>query len=181
MLPIVLHKPEQWNEKTEEFIPGKDINIQLEHSLVSLRKWEAKYHKPFLSREAKTFEETLDYIKFMTITQNVPDEMYLYLSEDNIKKINEYMEDPMTATWFNTHDEKGKMNGEQVTAELIYWWMIALNIPDKFEKWHLNQLMTLIKVCNIKNQPAKKMNTREVMSRNAALNEARRKRLNSKG
>lgn len=180
MLRITIPAVEQWDEAKQEFIYTKEQTLSLEHSLVSLSKWESKWCKPFLTKQEKTFEETLDYIKCMTLTQNVDPEVYNYLTNENIKEINEYIGAPMTATYFS--DEKtSKTSREQVTAELIYYWMIAFNIPFECQKWHLNRLLTLIKVCNIKNQPPKKRSKKDIMSRNAALNAARRKRLNTKG
>ena len=180
MLRITIPAVEQWDEAKQEFIYTKEQTLSLEHSLVSISKWESKWCKPFLTKQEKTFEETLDYIKCMTLTQNVDPEVYNYLTNGNIKEINEYIEAPMTATYFS--DEKtSKISREQVTAELIYYWMIALNIPFECQKWHLNRLLTLIKVCNIKNQPPKKRSKKDIMSRNAALNAARRKQLNTKG
>lgn len=180
MLRITIPAVEQWDEQKQEFITTKEQTLSLEHSLVSLSKWESKWCKAFLTKDNKTSEETLDYIKFMTLTQNVDSEVYNYLTNGNISEINEYIEAPMTATYFS--DEKtSKTSREQITAELIYYWMIALNIPFECQKWHLNRLLTLIKVCNIKNQPPKKRSKKDIMSRNAALNEARRKQLNTKG
>lgn len=180
MLRITIPAVEQWDEAKQEFIYTKEQTLSLEHSLVSLSKWESKWCKAFLTKQEKTFEETLDYIKCMTLTQNVDPEVYNYLTNENIKEINEYIGAPMTATYFS--DEKtSKTSREQVTAELIYYWMIALNIPFECQKWHLNRLLTLIKVCNIKNQPPKKRSKKDIMSRNAALNAARRKQLNTKG
>lgn len=180
MLRITIPAVEQWDEQKQEFITTKEQTLSLEHSLVSLSKWESKWCKAFLTKDNKTSEETLDYIKFMTLTQNVDSEVYNYLTNGNISEINEYIEAPMTATYFS--DEKtGKTSREQITAELIYYWMIALNIPFECQKWHLNRLLTLIKVCNIKNQPPKKRSKKDIMSRNAALNAARRKQLNTKG
>ena len=180
MLQITIPAVELWDERKQEFVITKEQTLQLEHSLVSISKWESKWCKPFLTKQEKTFEETLDYIKCMTITQNVDPEVYNYLTNENIKEINEYIEAPMTATYFS--DEKtNKTSREQVTAELIYYWMIALNIPFECQNWHLNRLLTLIKVCSIKNQPPKKRSRKEIMSRNAALNAARRKQLNTKG
>ena len=175
---------EQWDEIKEEFIPPKFQTIQLEHSLVSLSKWEAKWHKPFLSKTDKTPEETEDYVRCMTLTQNVDPEIYKHLSAENIRSVNEYIKDPMTATWFSEDKtkSKGKKNsGEQITAELIYYWMIAYNIPSEYQKWHLNRLLTLIRICGIKNAPPKKMSKGEVMRNNAALNAARRAKMHSKG
>lgn len=180
MLQIVIPGQEFWDEQKQEFINTKEQVLQLEHSLISLSKWEAKWCKVFLSKQEKTQEETIDYIKCMTITPNVDPEVYNHLTRENIKEIEDYIAAPMTATYFSS-DNAGKSSREQVTSELIYYWMIALNIPFECQKWHLNRLLTLIKVCNIKNQPPKKMSKREIMSRNAALNAARRQQLNTKG
>ena len=180
MLEIIIPATEQWDEKNQEFITSKEQILRLEHSLVSLSKWESKWCKPFLSRENKTMEETIDYIKCMTLTQNVDDHVYNLLTIDNIKKVNEYISAPMTATTFSDSNKKGG-GREIITSEIIYYWMISLNIPFECQKWHLNRLLTLIKVCSIKQQPPKKMSKRDVMSRNAALNAARRKQMNTKG
>lgn len=171
---------ESWNEETGEFIPPKEVILQLEHSLVSLSKWESKWCKPFLSNVEKTEEEVLDYIRFMTLTQNVDPEVYNHLTQENVSKINEYINAPMTATTFSDN-KQGKGGREIITAELIYYWMVALNIPFECQKWHLNRLITLVRVCNIKNEPPKKMSKRDIMSRNASLNAARRKQLNTRG
>ncbi len=183
MLEITLPELEQWDEKKEEFVTFKKaLTLQFEHSLVSLSKWESKYCKPFLGKREKTDEEILDYIKFMTLTQNVKDDTYKRLvnTPGVVEKINNYINAPMTATTF-VEENTGKSSSEQITAELIYFWMISLNIPVEFQKWHLNKLLTLIRVCNIKNQPPKKMKPQDVNARNAALNAARKKKLNTKG
>lgn len=172
--------PEGWDEKRQEFVEPKTQTLQLEHSLVSLRKWESKWCKAFLSKKEKTLEETVDYIKCMTLTQNVNPETYNYLTKKHIDQINEYISAPMTATYFYEEKTSGQKQ-ETVTAELIYYWMIALQIPFECQKWHLNQLMALIKVCNIKNSPPKKMSRQAMASRNAALNEARRKQWGTNG
>lgn len=172
--------PEGWDAEKEEFVAPQTKVLQLEHSLVSLSKWESKWHKPFLAKNNKTLEETIDYIKCMTITQNVNPNVYEHLTKQNMDMIGEYIDDSMTATFF-TEEKMRRTNSEIITSELIYYWMIALNIPFECQKWHLNRLLTLIKVCNIKNQPPRKMSTRDRLSRNAALNEARRKKFNSKG
>lgn len=180
MLQIIIPSIEMWDEVEEKFVYTKEQKLSLEHSLVSLSKWESKWCKPFLSKEAKTVEETIDYIRCMTITQNVNPEIYRYITNDNIKEVNKYIEAPMTATTIN--EPKGNsVNREQITAELIYYWMIALNIPFECQKWHLNKLLTLIRVCNIKNRPPKKMSKSQLMSRNTALNAARKRQLNTKG
>ena len=180
MLEITIPAIELWDEEKQEFINKKEQTLQLEHSLVSLSKWESKWCKSFLYTKEKTFEETLDYIKCMTITQNVSDNVYTRLTNKNIEDINNYIAAPMTATVFYDNKNQGGKN-ETVTAELIYYWMISLNIPFECQKWHLNKLITLIRVCNVKNTPPKKMSKRELMSRNASLNAARRKQLNTRG
>lgn len=180
MLQITIPARELWDETKNEFIYTKACTLQLEHSLISLSKWESKWCKAFYSKQEKSYEETIDYIKCMTLTPNVKDEVYLALTKENVKQITDYIEAPMTATYFS-QDKTGGGNREQITAELIYYWMIALTIPFECQKWHLNRLLTLIRVCNIKNQPPKKMSRREVMNRNSALNAARRKQMNTKG
>ena len=180
MLKITVPAAEFWDEIHEEFIYKKEQTLQLEHSLVSLSKWESKWNKAFLGKQEKTDEEILDYVRCMTLTQNVDPEVYTRLSATNYLEINAYIEAPMTATYFS-EDKQAKGNREVVTSELIYYWMISYNIPVEFQKWHLNRLLTLIRVCNIKNSPPKKRSKRELMRRNAALNAARRSRLGSKG
>lgn len=181
MLQITIPAVELWDEKKEEFVTGsKEQTLQLEHSLISLSKWESKWCKPFLTKDEKTLEETIDYIKCMTITKNVESEVYDRLTRSNIEAINKYIEAPMTATVFgNNKLQTGRR--EQVTSELIYYWMVSLNIPMECQKWHLNRLLTLIRVCNIKNTPPKKMNRRDIASQYASLNAARRKQFNTKG
>lgn len=181
MLPIHIPSCEKYNEATEEFVYTDEINLQLEHSLISLSKWESKWHKAFLSpTDKKTNEEVLDYIRCMTLTQNVKPEVYYLLTPDNLKDIQDYIDNPMTATTFHNLPPSPP-NREIITSELIYYWMINYNIPAEFEKWHLNRLLTLIKVCSVKNSKPKKMSKRALMSRNAALNAARRQQMNSKG
>lgn len=180
MLWITIPSAEQWDELKQEFTSTKEQRLQLEHSLVSLSKWESKWCKAFLTKQEKTFEETLDYIKFMTLTQNVEPSVYNYLTNGNLDAVNKYIEAPMTATYFS-EDKTDGISREQITAELIYYWMIALNIPFECQKWHLNRLLALIKVCNIKNHQPKKRSGKEIMNRNAALNAARRKKLNTRG
>ena len=180
MLQITIPAGELLDESTQEFIVTKEQTLQLEHSLVSLSKWESKWCKSFLSRQDKTYEETIDYIKCMTLTQNVNPNVYLFLTKENIEQINNYIAAPMTATVFS-NDRDGGINREVITSELIYYWMIAYNIPVEFQKWHLNRLLTLIRVCNVKNSPPKKRSKREIFQRNAALNAANKRRFNSKG
>ena len=181
MLQITIPaRDDLWDEANGKFVTSKEQKLVLEHSLVSLSKWESKWCKPFLSRQEKTTEETIDYIRCMTLTQNVNPKVYNFLTDENIRDVNAYIEAPMTATWFS-NSNTGKQNREQITAELVYYWMIALNIPFECQKWHLNRLLTLIRVCEVKNSPPKKMSKREILNRNAALNAARRKQLNSKG
>lgn len=184
MLQLEIEPIEKFDEYTKEFItcPGKTLS--LEHSLISISKWEAKWHKPFISKEEKTAEQTIDYIRCMSLTPIVDDRIFLGLTNDNIQKVNEYIDDPMTATWFNDQTigaSKRGSSSEVVTSELIYYWMIALQIPMECQKWHLNRLLTLIKVCNIKNTPPKKMSKRALMNRNRAINEMRKAEMGTHG
>ena len=179
MLEIIVPGVEIYDEDTNTFIATKDAKLTLEHSLISLSKWESKFKKPFLSSE-KTPEETLEYIKCMTITQNIDETVYYRLSKSNIDEITKYIEDPMSATKVNYKNGKTK-GGEIITAEIIYYWMVTLNIPVEFQKWHLNKLLTLIEVCSIKNQPKKNMTKSEILRSNRELNAARRAKYKTKG
>lgn len=180
MLRVPVKARDLFNEETNEFISTGDTVLQLEHSLISLSKWESKWHKPFLNTDNKTEEEMVDYIRCMTITQNVDPDVYYGLSEENIVMIKDYMENPMTATWFSDkHNPKNRQKA--VTAELIYYWMISLGIPFECEKWHLNRLLTLIRVCNIENAPKKKMRKGDVFKQNTSLNQARKQMMGTTG
>lgn len=181
MLQITIPAKEFFDERTQSFITTKEQTLQLEHSLVSLSKWEAKWNKPFLTDSEKSTEETIDYIRCMTLTQNVNPAVYSAIDNKVIDKVSAYIESSMTATTFYNDENNRKGKREIITAELIYYWMIALNIPFECQKWHLNRLLTLIRVCNIKNSPPKKMSNKELISRNRALNAARRKKLNTNG
>lgn len=178
MLEILVPGKEYFDEDKNEFIYSKPTKLSLEHSLISLSKWESKWKKPFLSSD-KTAEETIDYIRCMTLTQNVQPEVYLSLSGDNIQAVTDYIEDPMTATKIKRVGKGPK--GETITAELIYYWMVTLNIPFECQKWHLNRLITLVEICSIKNQPQKKMSKGEILRQNRELNAARRAKYKTRG
>lgn len=180
MLSIKTADIEYYNEASSEFMFLKGRPIDLEHSLVSLSKWESKWHKPFLGKTPKTDYETRDYIRCMIIDKNVQDDIYYTISESQLKEISEYIDDPMTATTFSDMSS-GSKSYEIITSELIYYWMISLNIPFECQKWHLNRLLTLIHICSIKNAPRKKMSRNQIYNRNTALNAARREQLNTKG
>lgn len=179
MLRLIVPEKELYDERTGLFVRTKKQVLQLEHSLVSLSKWESKWHKPFLSKNEKSGEEMLDYIRCMTITQNVPDEVYFALDTNELMKINDYLNDSMTATTITK--QQGKSRGDIITSEIIYYWMISLQIPFECEKWNLNRLLTLIEVCNIKNSPGKKMSKSEIMRRNRTLNAARKQQMHTRG
>lgn len=180
MLRITIPEMEYYDEATQTFITTKQQSLSLEHSLVSIAKWESKWEKPFLSKDRKTVEETIDYIRCMTLTQNVDPNVYMAINDDIVQQVSKYIDAPMTATWFN-EDNKRSGSREVITNEVIYYWMIALNIPSEYQKWHLNRLLTLIKVCNAKNNPPKKMSKKDVLAQNRRLNAARKKSLNTKG
>lgn len=189
MIEVVI--PEQhydlFDEEKEEFLPSVDIKetkIQLEHSLISLKKWEQKWHKPFLAKtDDLSYDELSDYIRCMTLTHGVDPEVYHWIPKDVMEDIVAYIKDPMTATWFKDTNMVGaqKNSREVITAEIIYYWMIALNIPVEFQKWHLNQLLTLIKVVNIKNGKPTKKDPKTAAQERAALNAKRRAQHRSKG
>lgn len=188
MLEIVVKKTEVLNPDTNTFYSTNGGKLQLEHSLLSLRKWESKWHIPFLNKKTeKTKEQITDYIRFMTINTVSDPNIYDFISLADMQRIGEYIEDPMSATWFNDSQEKQGRIGKEpvVTAEIIYYWMVTLQIPMECQKWHLNQLMTLIKVINIKNSAhdpnKKKRPKKDIIEDYNAMNEARLKKYNTTG
>lgn len=180
MLKITIPSMEIYDPEENLFINTKEQTLSLEHSLVSISKWESKWRKPFLSKDSKTIEELKDYVRCMTLTQNVDPDLYKFIPESVIRTVLDYIDEPMTATWFRDDKNKPKSR-EVITSEIIYYWMIAQGIPFECQKWHLNRLLTLIRVCSEKNAPQKKMGKKELLSRNKALNAARRKAHKSKG
>lgn len=186
---LEIHIPERQvvdEETGKVYRADKDWKLTLEHSLISLQKWEAKWHVAFLNRGTSTFEQTIDYLRCMTLTPNVPDEVYYCIPQSELKRVLDYVDDPMTATRINdgssTQTSFGrKMGKDVITAEVIYYWMISLNIPTEYRKWHLNQLLTLIRVINAKNQPKKKRKMRDVLEEYRSINEENKKRFQTKG
>lgn len=179
MLLITIPSTELWDEKSMQFLGTDETVLELEHSLASIQQWESKWNVPFLSKKELTREQVIDYVQCMTLNRVNP-EVYNFLTNDNLSKIEEYIKAPMTATTFS-NDKSSKGGREVITSELIYYWMTSLNIPSEYRYWHFNQLLTLIRVCSIKNSPPKKRSSRDIMQSNAALNAARRKQFNSKG
>lgn len=179
-MPLKLEiTPESFDEVNSVFVYGKSIVLQLEHSLVSVSKWESKWHKPFLGYP-HTKDELRDYVRCMTITQNVPDSTYANLTTRHLKLVNAYINDPMTATTFSKR-QKSRPSSEQVTSELIYYWMVAFGIPAEYQKWHLNRLLTLIRICELKNAKPEKMSPEAILRQQDAVNRARRQRLRTRG
>lgn len=179
MLEVMVPGQEFFDESKMEFIETRPTKLQLEHSLVSISKWESKWHKAFLGHGNRTREESLDYIRCMTINRDVDPMVYRGIPDSIMRKINDYIDDPMTATTFSENEKKG---GKQIiTSELLYYYMTALNIPFECQKWHLNRLLVLIRICSIKNQPPKKMSKGAVRKQHAELNAMRRARTGSKG
>lgn len=178
MLQVSIPGSDFFDESTNEFITTKPCVLRLEHSLVSLSKWEIRWKKPFLSRDKKTREELIDYVKCMTMDQNVDPKVYSAISDKLLSKIVAYCEESLTATTISTRNRTPSRN--VVTSEVIYYWMVSLGIPFECQKWHLSRLMTLIQVCNEMNSP-KQMSKRDIIEQNRKLNAARRKKYGSKG
>ncbi len=180
MLKLEIPAVEMYDEVNNEFIYTKGQVLTLEHSLVSLAKWESKWCRPFLTKTDKSTEESVDYIRCMTLTQNVSPSVYAGITPAMIDTVSKYIAAPMTATTFSDRDGRGK-NRDVITAEIIYYWMISLNIPFECQKWHLNRLLTLINVCSLKNAKPKKMSKSAAAAQQHALNAARRKQMNTTG
>lgn len=180
MLILKIPEQEYYDQASNEFINCRACTLKLEHSLVSISKWESKWKKPFLTDAEKSPAEFIDYIRCMTINQDVPDEVYALLGHENVRKIQEYIMDPATATTVTDRRKSKGGKSETPTSELIYYWMISNGIPFECEKWRLNRLITLIKVCNAKGNP-QQMSKQEIYAMNAALNNSRRAASGSKG
>jgi hypothetical protein len=179
MLRIIVGD-EGFNDETNEFVTVDPVVIELEHSLVSLSKWESKFEKPFLGREEKTKEETFEYLKMMVLTQDLPEGIFDKLSTENIQEIKEYIDSKQSATIF-TEIGRGRGKEEIITSELIYYWMVAFTIPFACEEWHLNRLLTLIRICGIKNGKQKKMPKGQLAQQYREINERRRAEMGTRG
>lgn len=175
-ITVRFNEREAYDEATNEFVMINDgeFELELEHSLASLSKWESEFEVPFLSDREMTWEQMLGYIKAMTLTPNVPPEVYLHLSSGDVEMINGYLNRKMTATWFKETPGTQKKSRETYTAEVIYYMMFSLNIPTECENWHLAKLLTLIRVFNEKNRKPDKVDQKQAAVDRQRINEQRR-------
>jgi len=180
VLTITVLGPEHFDQETRKFSTKGDFVLELEHSLSSLSKWESEFEKPFLGTDDKTPEEVLAYFKYMTLTPDVPPEVFDRLTQKNVDEINAYVQKKMTATWFREIPD-GPTSREIITAELVYYWMVQFQINWEAQYWHLNRLFTLIRVLNEKQAAPKKMSKADIINRNRQLNAERRTKLGTKG
>ena len=181
MLTITLPESRAFDERTEEFIIFPPVTLRLEHSLISIHKWESKWHKSYLNNSSLSPEEQLDYIRCMSLDPNFDVTVFGRMKQEDFTKIRDYIADPMTATVIHRRNAKRGNSNEFVTAELIYYWMVEFGIPFECAKWHLNQLLTLIEVCSVKQNTNNKMNKRDAAAMRAAANDSRRKKLGTRG
>lgn len=182
MLKITIPKKELWDEETERFIDTPEFVVELEHSLVSLSKWESIHEKPFLGSDEKTEEEILDYVYAMFLDSSLPKSLVLGMTRDNLSEIHDYIAAAHTGTTFYESEKRRSGSSETITSELIYYWLVALEIPFEVETWNLNRLFTLVRICNIKNNPKEnKMTAQQVAHRNRELNEQRKAQHKTKG
>lgn len=180
MLTLIVKGKEFFNEETSEFIDSPEVVVELEHSLVSLSKWESIFQKPFLTKDSKTQTELLAYIKIMILTKDYPEDLIESLTKENFLAIQNYIDSPESATTFGKLPEQ-KGRGEVITSELIYFWLVTFNIPFEVETWHLNRLLALVRICNIKNQKPKKVKKDEAARQYRELNEKRRAQYGTRG
>ena len=179
-IPITIPATEMWDPVAHRFYDVKERTITMEHSLVSLSKWESKWKIPFIGNKNLTAEQLLSYFQCMTIEKNVNPMIYQCLTAKQIDDIMKYIDDSMTATWFGKSDDDvaAQTDNRAVTSELIYYWMFASGISKECEKWHLNRLITLIHVTSEENKPKKKRTEAERMAHHRALLKARRAKRN---
>jgi hypothetical protein len=180
MLIVTITGDEFFNEETEEFVTIGDVVLELEHSLLSVSKWESKFQKPFLASGEKSREEVLEYLRMMILNKDIPEDIHLRLDQTNMDLINEYVGSAQSATTFGQIPDPVS-KAEVITSELVYYWMVAFNIPFECETWHLNRLFSLIRICNIKNSKPSKMSKASLAQRNRDLNAQRRSQLGSLG
>lgn len=180
MLEIYVPPSEMWSEENAQFIYTRGQTLKLEHSLISISKWESHYKKPFLDSRLSR-DEVIYYTKCMTLNSGIDESTYYALTSENVKKIQDYIADPMTATIINEYSNKRASSHEFITSELIYYWMIANQIPFECQKWHINRLLTLIRICTAKQQTGNKMSEKETLNSYRALNKARRAKMKSSG
>lgn len=183
MLELILPEFESWDEVDSKFVTTEAVTLELEHSLVALSKWESKWEIPFLGEGDKTNDQTMDYIRCMTLTPDVDPEVYHRITNDHIRQVSAYIEAKMTATWVSERNKQGagRKAPEIITSELIYYWMISMTIPFETQHWHLNRLLMLIKVCGNKNSAPEKLSKSEIAARNKALNEERKAKMKTRG
>ena len=178
MLRLLVGATESFNDETNEFVKVDGVVLELEHSLYSLSKWESKYKKPFITSD-KTLEETIDYVRMMVVTPDFPPEIFQKFTQEDFDAVKEYIADPMTATWFS---KEGKSKAaEIITAEVMYYWLVSMQIPFEVQYWHLNRMLTLVKVWNEKQKPQTKMSKADLAARNRQLNAERRAKLGTTG
>lgn len=180
MLKITIEAEEFFNEETSNFFTAPGAQLELEHSLVSLSKWEAIHQKPFLSGGEKTPEELLSYVMLMVLDEYVDTSVLQRAGPKVMTDIQQYIDSTQSATTFGNLP-KSPSTGETITSELIYYWMVAFNIPFVCETWHLNRLFALIRICNIKNSKPQKISKQEQAQQYRDLNAARRAKTGSKG
>ena len=177
MLTITVPGIDFWDSEREIFIVRDEFVLELEHSLVTLSKWEQKYEKPYLGPEKHSTEEVLGYVAAMAVTQDLSPEVLVRLSEDNFVEISEYINKKASGTFFSDV-MPGKRSSEIITSELIYYWLSAFHIDfNPVENWHLTRLFNLLRVASVKNAPEKKRSRASIAQEQKALNEQRLKDL----
>ncbi len=176
MLKIIVPAGELFDPKTETFIYTKPVELVLEHSLVAISKWESKWEIPFLNTEL-TIEQFVDYVRCMTITQNVDPNVYLTMNQTVMNRIRAYMDAKMSAAVIHSDRQNNRSSTKFITADLIYYWMVALQIPFECQKWHINRLLMLIRIAEIEQNPNKKLSKAESAKKSQAINAARRAKM----
>lgn len=184
MIQLEIEGSEFFNETKQEFYYTNPCVVMLEHSLLSVAKWESKWKKPFLSSrkdDVLTNAALYDYFRCMEVEPCIESMWPVSLSPSQYQKLLKYIDEEQTATKFYSYKKDKTLSRQTITSELIYYWMASLNIPFECERWHLSRLLTLIHIASVKGQTGKKMTQKETMQMYAELNEKRKRQYNTRG
>lgn len=155
---------ELFDEETNTFLHPVGKKLHLEHSLLSISKWEAEWEIPFLNTD-KTSEQSLSYIKCCVLDDDFDELLLNTLSDKNILDFNAYLSKGMTAKKIidlrSSLSQKRKSrrpaSQKALTSEDIYYSMIQFHVWKECEEWPLQRLLSLLQLCSLKSNSTGEM------------------------